>query len=719
MNAIISLNYLMANTELTSKQEDYVKKIKSSARGLLGIINDILDFSKIEAGKLKVENIDFELKDVLANLGNIISHKVRDRGLKLFFEVNTNIPDRLVGDPLRLGQVLLNLTSNAIKFTEEGEIKVKCELVNRYKNRATLKFIVSDSGIGLSKEEQQRLFQPFSQADTSITRMYGGTGLGLSISKGLVKMMGGSMGVFSEPGEGSTFLFTVDCGVRPESIDRRISILPELKGFKVLVVDDSEIAGKLLASFLKDFFLSVKVVTGGQEALDEIERANVNSDEAYRLVFLDWKMPNMNGSDVLKRVKAMANIIMPKFLIVTGYSREQIINESEGAGADGFLFKPIEQAMLLDTITQTFSKPEHRPIHERVEPEKTISPTGGKLLLVEDNEINQQVAVEILEHKGYSVDVAANGEEALEMVQSSSYNLVLMDLQMPVMDGFTATTEIRKLEASAKLPIIAMTADAMSGVEKEVLNIGMNDYITKPIDPDQLFSTIDRWIKFEQREESALLPAKEPPLEKELPRISHLSIAEGITRLGGNVEKYLKLIFKFRKNNLEKIEELERLIKLKDYEQAEREVHTVKGIAGNISANELFKVASQLDRALKEGVSERVEHLFGQFTVSMTELLSSIEEYEREYCREQESHDESEQALDMEELERLRPQFDELLSLLNRNNTRALKLLSALLKGVAPGRVRRELLEVDECLDNYDFERGLELLRGFMSRYYS
>jgi signal transduction histidine kinase/CheY-like chemotaxis protein len=534
MNAIIGMAHLALKTDLSAKQHDYLKKVDVSAKSLLGIINDILDFSKIEAGKMDMESLDFQLEDTLENISTLVGIKTQEKGLELLFKTDPAVPTALVGDPLRLGQILINLSNNSVKFTDSGEIVVSTELIKKDDAQVTLKFSVRDTGIGMTAEQAAKLFQPFAQADSSTTRKYGGTGLGLTISKRLAEMMGGEIWVESESGQGSTFSFTANFGLGKDKAKKKFRPSQDLRGMKVLVVDDNATSRDIFQEMLESFSFEVSVAASGAEGITEIESAE--EDKPFELVVMDWKMPGMDGIEACKRIKNHKGLgKIPAIVLVTAYGREEVMQQAEEVGLEGFLLKPVNPSMLFDTIMQAFGEavPEISRVAQRQEQEaETLKHIqGAQLLLVEDNEINQQVAREILEGAGLNVALATNGQEAVNAVKENEYDAVLMDVQMPVMDGYTATRKIREWETevrgqktedrkkgsalspqSSELPIIAMTAHAMAGDEDKSLEAGMNGHVTKPIDPDQLFSTLQEWIKPSEKRSKVKQP--EVPVER-------------------------------------------------------------------------------------------------------------------------------------------------------------------------------------------------------------
>jgi two-component system sensor histidine kinase/response regulator len=625
MNAVIGMTHLALKTELTPGQRDYLTKIRSSANSLLGIINDILDFSKIEAGKLDMESVDFNLDEVLDNLAGLISVKVREKeDLELLFATAPDVPRLLVGDPLRLGQVLVNLVNNAVKFTDSGEIVVSTQLLGQDQHRLTLRFSVSDTGIGLSEEEIASLFQAFSQADTSTTRKYGGTGLGLTISQSLVNMMGGEISVESRPGQGSTFIFTATFGQGREKKEERLVVSPDLRGLKVLVVDDNATSRNILQSTLESFSFQVVLASSGEEGIAEIESAP--GSEPFELVLLDWKMPGMNGIEAAKRIKNHPHLTqIPAVILVTAYGREEIMQEAEKVGLEGFLIKPVSSSVLFDTIMQALGKDTPwsssavRQKEQKVELRQNI--LGARVLLVEDNEINRQVAKELLTGAGIEVFLASHGQEAVDAVDKEHYDAVLMDIQMPVMDGYLATRMIRSDPRFKDLPIIAMTAHAMAGDRDKCLAAGMNDHVSKPIDPEELFSTLGKWIRGDRdsrqklSRERAIAEEKaegvssqdgasiqEEPEEAYLPlSLPGFDLGAGLHRLQGNSSLYRKLLQDFAAKYSGVAGEVRQALTAGDMDLVHSLVHNLKAVAGNLSATDLLAAVREMEKLVRGG----------------------------------------------------------------------------------------------------------------------
>ncbi|MGH6824668.1 response regulator [Methyloceanibacter sp.] len=496
MNAIIGLSQLILKTELSPRQRDYLLKIKNSGQHLLGIINDILDFSKVEAGKLSVETIEFDLDKVLENVSNAVSERASAKGLEVIFDVEPSVAaDCLRGDPLRLGQILINYCNNAIKFTEKGEVVVRARVLEANGDRLLVKFSVSDTGIGMTEEQIGRLFQAFEQADASTTRQYGGTGLGLTISKRLAELMGGKVGVTSEPGKGSTFWFTayLEKSVAP---GRQRVLRSDLQGRRVLIIDDNPPARAVISSLLAGMGFVVDEAASGEEGIAMVRQA-AEAGQPYEIAFVDWQMPKLDGIETSKRIIGMLDLPNPPHLVmVTAYGREEVLKQAEENGIESVLVKPVTSSTLFDTTLAILQTSDIAP---NMVPGAVLFDVnltrGARVLLVEDNEINQEVALGQLEDAKVEVDVAENGEMAVRMVLAKAYDLVLMDMQMPVMDGIEATRAIRSDPRFDGLPIIAMTANAMAADRDKCLEAGMNDHIPKPIDAQELFRVLSQWTR--------------------------------------------------------------------------------------------------------------------------------------------------------------------------------------------------------------------------------
>ncbi len=726
MNAIIGMSHLCLKTDLTSKQRDYIRKVERAAHSLLGIINDILDFSKIEAGKLAMEKIGFDLEDVFANLSTMVGVKANEKGLEVLFRVDPDTPLHLVGDPLRLQQVALNLCSNAVKFTEKGEIVASVTQRRVEDDEVELEFAISDTGIGMTPEQRDKLFKPFSQADASTTRKFGGTGLGLSISRRLVEMMGGEIRVESEPGKGSTFSFNAVFG-RQERKSQKARHIPsrDLRGMRVLVVDDNTSSREILQEMLEGMSFEVTVAASASEGIAEIEAAD--ETEPFRLVLMDWRMPEMDGLEAARAIRENEKLVnQPRIILVTAYGNEHLNERAAEAGLLGVLLKPISGSMMFDTIVEAFSDSvadEHAPEAEIQEaPNYAADLAGLTVLLVEDNEINQEVATELLEGIGIKVTLAENGKQAVEKATTVRFDGVLMDIQMPEMDGYAATRAIRATPGFDTLPIVAMTANAMAGDRSRALEAGMNDHVAKPIDPDQLFATIQRWF---QSTPTAREPSSSPETapqakavnspasaQSTLPEtLDGIDIEDGLRRVGGNRKLYRSLLLKFRRGQSDVVEEIRSCVKKGDFSTAQRLAHTVKGVAGNVGANDLHQVATRLDAVLKDTDHAATEQWLPKFQAALDRVFTSIEALEADEKTPAHSTSATPESAPVD-MAALNPLLDELEDLLANDDFEAQKHLDEVMEKAKGASLADGLAEVSDCLGQYDFEAALAKLRA-------
>ncbi|MGK5058406.1 response regulator [Janthinobacterium sp. LB2P49] len=629
MNGIIGMTHLALQTELTSTQRNYLEKVESASKNLLAIIDDILDFSKIEAGKMAFEKVDFFLEDVLAQIADLSVMRAQDKGLELLFDIAPDVPNALQGDPLRLGQVLINLTNNAIKFTDKGEIVVSIRLQQMEEHAAVLRVDVRDTGIGLTPPQRSKLFQAFTQADTSTTRHHGGTGLGLTISKRLVEMMEGEIDLVSEAGVGSTFFFTARFGLAavPRDSLPQLQHQQQFQGLRVLVVDDNPSAREIFVSMLTALGFEARAVFGGVLAIGAVAQARAEG-RPYGLVLMDWKMPGMNGLDTLAGIRADAAGIdaTPACIMVTAFHREALLEAAHQRDLplDGVLNKPVSASTLLDQISFVFggvtgqSRKTQRQSSYR-DDERALR--GAWLLLVEDNEVNQEVAQHILNDAGIRVDIAGNGAIALAKIEENAYDGVLMDCQMPVMDGYQATRKLRQDPRYSNLPVIAMTANAMVGDKEKCLDAGMNDFIAKPIDVAQLFGTLARWIAPATPQEMTAVAAQP---EAELPVIGGLKMAEAMRRVGGNTALMRKLLDRFVETQFDAMQRIVAAIENNQLETAIREAHTLKGLAGNIGAGGLADSAARVEHLLSLGSHDGLPQALAACTLALDELVPKI-----------------------------------------------------------------------------------------------
>ncbi|KAF7774012.1 two-component system, unclassified family, sensor histidine kinase and response regulator [Pseudoalteromonas citrea] len=602
MNAIIGMAHLALSTDLNPKQHNYVSKIDVAAKQLLHLINDILDFSKIDAGKIELEHTKFELDQLLDNVMTVISVKAQEKQLELIFDVPNTIPNNLIGDPLRLGQILINLAGNAVKFTEKGHVSIQIRELEQAEETTKITFSVIDTGIGMNPQQQQKLFKSFSQADTSITRKYGGTGLGLTISQQLVKLMGGEIYIESTLGGGSTFYFTLE--LSRDQHTQKVA-LPTLSTTKnILIVDDNAQAIEVLHDMLVNMNATVSCADSAIKAIDIITTA----PKPFDALIIDWQMPEMDGLTAIEILNTRSLLTHTKVLLTTAYGRELELKPHQKSSVAGVVLKPINASHLFDTLISCLG-PYTQP-HTTVEPvnEQVSTSLGGiSILLAEDQPVNQEIAVEILSNYGAKIDVANDGVEALKKIAENKYDVVLMDMQMPNMGGIQATQAIRKQPNNGDLPIIAMTANAMQDDITLCLDSGMNDHISKPIDVPIMIKTIQANLgsmvkghepcQNQQSHETLSKPdIQESTIERSLEGIN---IEEGIERAAGNKEIYFNILTTFLSQQVEELINLKQAIAITNYELAANILHAIKGAAANLSIYFITEKAKTLEIQLK------------------------------------------------------------------------------------------------------------------------
>ncbi|HET7271607.1 MAG TPA: PAS domain S-box protein, partial [Rubrobacter sp.] len=605
MNGIVGMADLLLDTPLDTEQREYAETVRLSGENLMIIINDILDFSKIEAGAMRLENLDFELRSAVEDVTVLLGGRAHDKGLELASLVEYDVPEALRGDPGRLRQILTNLLGNAIKFTEKGEVIVRVELADESEETATVRFEVSDTGIGMSPEQQERLFLAFTQADASTTRRYGGTGLGLAISKQLVNLMGGEIGVESKPGSGSTFSFTVTFEKQPADTCPAPSFQADLKGLRMLVVDDSEANRTILEKQLSSWGVRNTGVEGGAQALEELNSA---AADPYDLAILDMRMPGIDGMDLARRIKADPDLSTTRLVLLTSMGRRGDGEEARQSGIGAYLTKPIRQSDLYDALATVMSEAtpgEETQLVTRHSIRERKTSARARVLVAEDNPVNQKVAVRMLESLGYLADVAEDGQEALEALSGTPYRAVLMDVQMPRMDGYEATAEIRRIEAAGeghRVPVIAMTANAMQGDREKAIAAGMDDYVSKPVKAQDLGAVLERWVS----------ETPVPEEDTEQAPLDH-DVLVGLRELQGDDETDIvaELSGMFLDDARSKLEELEEAVEEGDASSVERVAHTLKGSSGNMGARRMAAICAQLEDAGSSGDLSRAPQLLG------------------------------------------------------------------------------------------------------------
>jgi signal transduction histidine kinase/DNA-binding response OmpR family regulator/HPt (histidine-containing phosphotransfer) domain-containing protein len=713
MNAIIGMSRLALDTPLNPKQRNYIVKVNRAAGNLLGIINDILDFSKIEAGKLTIEQVPFQLGDVLDQLADLVGFKAEEKGLELLFDQRADVPAALLGDPLRLGQILVNLGNNAVKFTETGEIVVVIDVEAQEDGHVVLHFQVRDTGIGMTLEQCSRMFQSFSQADSSTTRKYGGTGLGLAISKRLVELMDGRIWVESTPGIGSSFHFVVRLGLPAEVPVPRMFQAEELRGMRALVIDDNASAREILCSMLSSLGLVAEAVATGEAAL-AAARAR-----PFDLYFVDWKMAGMDGIEISRQLHALHAPAKVSVVMVTAYGHDQagVMANAAGVILDAILPKPVTASNLLEAMGRALGNNLALQLStsrttERNEQQAAAMRhlAGGRILLVEDNDMNQELALELLALAQLDVVVAENGQQAIDLLNSATipFDGVLMDCQMPIMDGYTATRLLRQQTAFAKLPIIAMTANAMAADREKVLEAGMNDHITKPVDVNEMFQTMARWITPAQPAvlaTAALSPASPVGNMPSLPGIDQVS---GLANTMGNPGVYTRQLQMFARNQQGFGERLRAAVQGEDPSVAIRLAHTLKGNAATIGATEVSHLAAELESCCEKGFPQATgEVLLASLDTTLRQVIDGIT---ARLSGEAEIPSTPVPDVDLVgKLDLLARQLDSI-------DAEAVETIEDLLAACRGQALFAELSEIATHIANYDYEEAAELLLQIRKR---
>ncbi len=616
MNAIIGMTHLALKTSLDAKQRDYLDKIQLSSNHLLGIINDILDFSRIEANKMSLELIEFHLSSVLDHFATLVAGKAAAKGLELIFDVGRDVPEHLVGDPLRLGQILINYGNNAVKFTHRGEIALRVRKSWEQDDIVCLRFEVQDTGIGIGPAEQAQLFQSFHQADNSTSRQYGGTGLGLAIVRRLAGLMGGDSGVSSVPGQGSTFWCTVQLRKAATPSEERPPPVA-LRGRRVLVADDNDSARAVLVDVLDSLGFEVVAVPGGAAALRSAAAAEAEG-RPFDLILLDWQMPEMDGFETGRRLRQLGLQHLPPLMLVTGFGREEVLQQALSEQFAAVMVKPLNASVLVDHLMQVLQgRP--APLQWTASPPSAAAPSmpdmqrlrGARVLVVDDNDINQQIAGELLRDAGLTVDVCSDGAQAVAAVQARPYALVLMDLHMPVMDGPAATQAIRALPGFEQLPIVAMTANVLPADRQRCMAVGMNDFLPKPIEPALLYEHVLRWAQVGEvplpslasppdAQRDAVPEPEAEQLMEQLRLVPGLDVEQGWRRTSGKTSLYLRLLHRFAHSQAGAGDDIRSALQAGELERAQRGAHTLKGVAANLGAVLLQAHAAAAESTLRD-----------------------------------------------------------------------------------------------------------------------
>jgi two-component system sensor histidine kinase/response regulator len=722
MNAVIGFSGLALKTGLSPKQRDYVSKIHDAGIALLGTINDILDFSKIEAGRLTMERIEFTLEQVIGTVIAVTGRAASEKGLEFLVNVPTDIPQELVGDPHRFGQVLINLIGNAVKFTERGEVELRVSLLEKTGSKVKLQVAVRDTGIGMTKDHLAKLFQPFAQADSSTTRKYGGTGLGLSIVRKLVELMGGDVRAESEAGKGSTFTLSAWLESGVPDVNRRPSMNSTLEDTRILIVDDNPEARMLMRDTLQSLRFRVELAASGEEAVEAVARAR--KEDPYSLVVMDLNMPGIGGIEAT-RILTGDQVFRKTSAVIVLISPDE--GDGEGAealkaGARDFLIKPVTASMLLNAIMEALAPSHPRAIEGETEGTGQYrSLDGARVLLVEDNATNRQIAVELLQSVGVEVDVAENGSVALEKlhVEGHNYDLVLMDIQMPVMDGYEATQRIRAERRFAELPIIALTAHALNEERQKALESGMNGQISKPIDPDLLFDTLEQYCRRSRRPSTGApearsepAPEKGPPGSPGILQIPGIDVTGALKRVVGNEGLYRDLLRSYAKEQEGAGTRILEALKQRDPVLAERMAHTIRGVSGNIGATEVQGAAEELEDAIGKGYQdERLEEILKRFSIALEQTIARIRSALPQ--RDEKRHEAAREPIS---LQQLTGYLDTVIGLAEESDTKASGYLKTVKDEMAAHFSPEEVETVEAALKAYDFHAALQILRPLRAR---
>ncbi len=606
MNAVLGMAALMQKTSLTPRQSGLLNQLRGSARLLLGVINDILDLSRIEAGKLSFQDAGFQLNSVIDDLATVVGGKAREKNLEVLFLVDPKVPQQLIGDPVRLQQILVNLVTNAIKFTERGHVLVEVRQLPSEQGSVMLSFSVSDTGMGIDPEQLPRLFDPFTQVDETNTRKFGGTGLGLAICKRLVEGMGGEIGADSQPGSGSQFWFSARFKIRDNAAES--DPVTHNDGLRALVVDDNATTREVFGSMLESLEFDVSLAESAETALQRLQ----GEGSGFDLVVMDYRLPGMNGIEAVRQIRqrGMSDLGV---VMATAYGSDELLLQAEQAGIDVFLNKPVSPSSLFDAAMQALGHERGAAQARRSRGEEPqLIPTfaaDSDVLLVEDNAINREVATELLQSLGLQVRTANDGRQAIEAVQARKPELILMDVQMPEMDGIEATGRIKGSAELKSIPIVALTAHAMAHDRERFLNAGMDDYLSKPIEESELLRVLNRWLPAAGDRPTATAVAApetaptglaEPVQDGRIPAIAGVDVGLALSRVNGKLDLLLRLLGEFRNRNADAVDRLRTLLDGQQFESAAALAHTVKGAAATLGAQRIAAAAAQVERDLRD-----------------------------------------------------------------------------------------------------------------------
>jgi len=736
LNAIVGMAYILFKTPLNKRQLDLLSKLDSASHLLLNLINDLLDFSKIEAGKLELESTVFKMDEVLNNLSELIMTKASEKELDILYHTSRDIPQHLIGDPLRLGQVLLNLVNNALKFTEKGHILLAVDVAeaeqchsalsdnhdnssSKAKNSICLKFSVTDTGIGIKQEDIDKLFNSFTQADNSTTRKFGGTGLGLSISKQLIELMGGDIKVESNYGQGSKFSFSAYFSTEPETEIQTYTLPEKIQHTHVLVVDDNPIAQNIFQQMLDCFGFKITLASSAQQGIELLKQ--YAEKDPVQLILMDWKMPGMDGIEATQIIKTQLDLsIKPNIILVSAHSNIDTPQQHQKLW-DDYLVKPVSQSILYDSIVTIFSDSQNNHLSlagKSAIDNSTIAPltdlSDKKILLTEDNITNQEVACALMEEFNLQVSIANNGKEAVEAIQSTDFDLIFMDLQMPEMDGFEATAIIRSDKKYQHIPIIAMTAHAMQGDRQKCLDAKMDDYLTKPIDVDKFFAMLAKWLKGKEPVQVANI---ESITSTEIVELKSINMEKALIRVRGKQDLLFRLLINFKNQKSDMADNIASAIAKNNLGLAKELVHNLKGEAGTLEAGRLFLACKNLELQLSENTLLNIEtgelpKYLLEVSEALSEVLEDISDLEHQLGKTTEDNKNVDIDVPKEKLDinNLTLQFQELAELLKDNNLRAKVLAKTISAQLISSDYAERWNELLNALSDLDFENALGIL---------
>lgn len=715
MNAILGMSHLALLTDLNDKQKNYISNIDKAGKSLLGIINDILDFSKIEAGKFTIENIEFSFSEVLDNVTNIISIKADDKKLKLIFDIDPSLPNDLIGDPLKLGQIIINLVGNAIKFTEFGEIIIRVRKKNEHNNIIDIQFDIEDSGIGMNDEQINRLFQSFSQADNSITRKYGGTGLGLTICKNFIELMNGHIWVESELGKGSIFSFIIQCQRGKLVVSEKMNQASLLNNKRAIVVDDNQVSREIMYSLLVKLNLQVRVVSSGEEAIREVKNANFSNDN-FDLIFIDCKVNGICQDETILQIKDLKLRYDPKIIFVNDYGEDArlFVNDKDKL-FDLSLIKPINSSSLSEKLIKLFEPKEVNLGKENIKEmnnQDNVDFSDFNILIVEDNIINQEVAKGVLEQFKPNLYMANNGKIAIDIILHHPIDIVLMDMQMPEMDGITATKIIRETHSLFNLPIVAMTANAMKQDIDQCIAAGMNDHLAKPIDVLKMIETIIHWTSSKHKEKASKIRIKRKIDNINLKSIDIdpliLDINEGIYRTGGNSETYWKVIKSLTQSKLILIDKMKEHIRQQNFEEIKFFAHSLKGAAANVSASSLSLISEKLEKQADNKINMDI-----CFLDKINDYLIEINSYIPKQKITDKNNGNKNEFIGYT-LKEFKIELEQLNILLSRFDTQAIDFILGIKENAKNMNIN--LNEIESLIYEYEYEDAVKILNSLLKK---